>query len=85
MKQIFIEFPAFTRRVQELANDEILQKLQNELMQQPDKGVVIQGTGGFRKIRMALPGSRQERGRTCDLSAGAGSQHYRFCDIVYQS
>ena len=61
MKLAFIEFPAFTRRVLEVANDEVLRELQNELMRQPDKGAVMQGTGGFRKVRMPLPG-RGKRG-----------------------
>jgi hypothetical protein len=62
MELIFIEFPAFTRRVLEITDDETLRKLQNELMQQPDKGVVMQGTGGFRKIRVALPGRGKSSG-----------------------
>ena len=61
MKLAFIEFPAFTRRLLEVAGDEALRALQNELMGNPEKGVVMQGTGGFRKIRMALPG-RGKRG-----------------------
>jgi hypothetical protein len=47
--------------VLEVANDEVLRELQNELMRQPDKGAVMQGAGGFRKLRMPLPG-RGKRG-----------------------
>jgi hypothetical protein len=62
MTLAFVEFPAFTRRLLELANDEVLRDLQNELMQRPDKGAVMQGTGGFRKVRMALPGRGKRSG-----------------------
>jgi hypothetical protein len=58
----FIEFPAFTRRLLEVADDDALRKLQQELLKQPDKGPVIQGCGGFRKVRMALPGSGKSGG-----------------------
>ncbi len=62
MRYTFIEFPAFTRRLLEVASDELLRGLQNELMHRPDKGPVIRGTGGFRKIRMPLPGSGKRGG-----------------------
>jgi hypothetical protein len=62
MKLTFVEFPAFTRRLLEVADDEVLRGLQNELMRQPDRGTVIQGTGGFRKIRMRLPGRGKRSG-----------------------
>lgn len=62
MKLTFIEFPAFTRRFLEVGDDELLRKLQNELMQQPDKGDVIQGTGGFHKVRLAISGRGKSGG-----------------------
>jgi hypothetical protein len=62
MKLVFIEFPAFTRRLLEVADDEALRRLQNELVSRPDTGAVMQGTGGFRKIRLALPGQGRRGG-----------------------
>ncbi len=50
----FIETPTFTRQIQSIATDEELKELQRILIAQPDKGDLIQGTGGLRKIRMAL-------------------------------
>ena len=58
----FIEFPAFTRRLLEVADEEMLRELQNELMRRPDKGAVMPGTGGFRKIRMPLPNRGKRSG-----------------------
>lgn len=50
----FIETETFTRQIQALATDDGLKELQRTLITQPDKGDLIQGTGGLRKIRMAL-------------------------------
>ena len=41
--------------------DDDLQKLQEQLLKNPQLGAVIQGTGGLRKMRFALPG-RGKRG-----------------------
>ncbi|BCA92710.1 MAG TPA: addiction module toxin RelE [Halomonas sp.] len=50
----FIETPTFTRQIQAIATDDELKELQRTLIAQPDKGDLIQGTGGLRKIRMTL-------------------------------
>nr|WP_199851032.1 MULTISPECIES: type II toxin-antitoxin system RelE/ParE family toxin [unclassified Halomonas] len=50
----FIGTPTFTRQIQAIATDDELKELQRTLIAQPDKGDLIQGTGGLRKIRMAL-------------------------------
>ncbi|GAB3227765.1 type II toxin-antitoxin system RelE/ParE family toxin [Pseudaeromonas pectinilytica] len=49
----FIETSIFTRQIKTLATDDELKALQIELIAQPEKGDLIQGTGGLRKIRMA--------------------------------
>ncbi|WP_018143861.1 type II toxin-antitoxin system RelE/ParE family toxin [Thioalkalivibrio sp. AKL6] len=57
----FIETPTFTRQFQAIATDDELKELQRVLIAQPDKGDVMQGTGGLRKIRMGL-GHHGKRG-----------------------
>lgn len=52
----FIETPTFTRLIAALASDDELKELQSELIAQPEKGDLIQGTGGLRKVRMAKKG-----------------------------
>src|SRR6266403_1752284 len=52
----FVELPNFSNSIAVLTLDERLRKLQLELLANPEKGDLIQGTGGFRKVRMALPG-----------------------------
>ena len=49
----FIETSLFTRQIREFATDDELKTLQCELIGTPEKGDLIQGTGGLRKVRMA--------------------------------
>lgn len=49
----FIETSIFTKQIKALATDDELRAIQTELIAQPEKGDLIQGTGGLRKIRMA--------------------------------
>lgn len=49
----FIETSLFTRQIREIATDDELKNLQCELIGSPEKGDLIQGTGGLRKVRMA--------------------------------
>ncbi len=59
---IFIETTIFTRLVQELLTDDAYRRLQSALMDRPDLGPVIQGSGGLRKLRWALPGRGKSGG-----------------------
>jgi hypothetical protein len=55
MKALFIELPAFERYRRDYLDDEAYLGLQHAMMKQPDKGDVIEGTGGLRKLRHADP------------------------------
>ena len=57
----FIETSLFSRLVQEYLTDEEYRKLQLELIQNPEAGAVVSGSGGVRKLRWAAPG-RGKRG-----------------------
>lgn len=57
----FFETSLFTRQIKSIATDDELKDLQKELIAWPDKGDLIQQTGGLRKIRMAA-GSKGKRG-----------------------
>ena len=52
----FIETSLFTRQIKQIATDDELRVLQQELIAQPTKGDLISGTGGLRKVRMATDG-----------------------------
>lgn len=58
----FIETPTFTRQILAMATDDELKELQRVLIAQPDKGDLIQGTGGLRKIRMAVGAQGKQGG-----------------------
>jgi hypothetical protein len=53
MKATFIELPPFERHRQSYLNDESFSELQKMLMNNPETGDVIEGTGGLRKVRYA--------------------------------
>ena len=50
----FVETSIFTRQTNKLATDDELKDLQAELIALQDKGDFIKGTGGLRKVRMAV-------------------------------
>jgi hypothetical protein len=52
----FFETPAFTRLLPTYLDDDEYRQLQNRLGASPEDGVVIPGTGGFRKMRWTDPG-----------------------------
>ena len=52
----FIETTLFTRLVSDYLSDEEYGKLQQELMNNPEAGAVILGSGGVRKIRCVSSG-----------------------------
>lgn len=52
MKLGFTELPSFMRFRDKFIEDRAFYQLQNELMENPDRGDVMSGCGGFRKIRL---------------------------------
>jgi len=57
----FIETTLFTRLVQEYLSDDEYARLQQHLIDHPEAGSVIRGSGGVRKLRWSAPG-RGKRG-----------------------
>ena len=57
----FVETRLFTKLVAEYLSDTEYSKLQQALIDEPEAGAVIRGTGGVRKLRWAAPG-RGKRG-----------------------
>lgn len=58
---VIIETPIFTRRIQTAITDEEYRLLQARLVQKPDAGQIIPGSGGLRKLRWSGSG-RGKRG-----------------------
>lgn len=72
MQRTFIELPQFTRCWKSMGlNDADLRRLQNEIINAPNIGAVMQGTGGLRKMRF----SYDDRGKS-------GSSRVCYVDIV---
>lgn len=61
MKAIFIELPAFLRHRPDYLDDEGFRGLQDIMMQRPEAGDLIEGTGGLRKLR--YPDVRRGKGK----------------------
>lgn len=60
---LFIETPIFTRQASGgLFTDEELQQLQQVILENPNKGDLISGSGGLRKIRLARKGGGKSGG-----------------------
>ena len=57
-----IKTTVFTKRLKTLLPDEDYRLLQNEIMLNPEKGKVIRGSGGLRKIRWSVPGKGKSGG-----------------------
>ncbi|MEI7698585.1 MAG: type II toxin-antitoxin system RelE/ParE family toxin [Planctomycetia bacterium] len=53
MRAEFVETSEFTATIREYLNDEDYSNLQRLLMEQPNRGVVIPGCNGLRKLRVA--------------------------------
>jgi mRNA-degrading endonuclease RelE of RelBE toxin-antitoxin system len=58
----FIETKLFTRLVQDYLTDDEYQGLQAKLVEQPEAGDVIPGSGGVRKLRWRAPGRGKRSG-----------------------
>ena len=78
----FIETPTFTRLVTALLADEEYRALQNELLEDPERGDLIRGGGGIRKLRFALPG-RGKRGGVRVIYYWAKDRHQVYFLVVY--
>ena len=57
-----IETTIFTKRIRSLLTEEEYRNLQNELILNPEKGKVIRGSGGLRKIRWGISGKGKSGG-----------------------
>ncbi|MCL4456115.1 MAG: type II toxin-antitoxin system RelE/ParE family toxin [Nitrospirae bacterium] len=59
---VIIETPIFTKRIQELISNEEYRLLQSHLVNRPDAGKIIHGSGGLRKLRWSASGHGKRGG-----------------------
>lgn len=59
---VLIETHIFTRRIKELMSDDEYRALQETLVNRPNMGDIVQGTGGLRKVRWKQEGHGKSGG-----------------------
>jgi len=59
---VIVETPIFTRLIQELMSDDDYKDLQEALVNRPDIGDLIKGSGGIRKVRWNREGTGKSGG-----------------------
>ncbi len=62
IEMVIIETSVFTRLIQELMDDDNYAELQKALVQKPDAGDLITGSGGLRKVRWKIQGKGKSGG-----------------------
>jgi hypothetical protein len=78
----FIETSTFTRMVTELLSDDEYRELQNILVEDPERGDIIKGGGGIRKLRHAVQG-RGKSGGVRVIYYWVKDNHQIFMLVVY--
>ncbi|MGH7480877.1 MAG: type II toxin-antitoxin system RelE/ParE family toxin [Longimicrobiales bacterium] len=58
----FIWLPTFDRTAEALLDQEQLRALELDILEAPDRGTVIRGSGGFRKLRVPAKGRGKSGG-----------------------
>lgn len=61
-RMVIIETSVFTRLIKELMDDDSYGELQEALVQKPDVGDLIPGSGGLRKVRWKIEGKGKRGG-----------------------
>ena len=59
---VFVETSLFSKLLGDFLNDEEYRRLQNHLIEQPDAGAIIRGSGGVRKVRWSAGGKGKSGG-----------------------
>lgn len=62
ISMIFVEIPVFTEDLLELLSDDEYKEMQKTLLLEPETGDLIQGSGGFRKMRWKQGGKGKRGG-----------------------
>jgi len=82
IRMIIIETSVFTRQVRSLLADDEYRLLQSALVEKPDLGALIPGSGGLRKIRWTIRG-RGKRGGVRVIYYWASAQDRLLMLLIY--
>jgi hypothetical protein len=80
---VFIETDSFNKAITTLMQDEAYAKLQQALVDDPEFGDLIPGTGGMRKVRWTL-GGKGKRRRSGDLLLAGSRRADHLFDGLWQ-
>jgi hypothetical protein len=72
---VIVEMRGFTARICDLVSDDDYRRFQLQLVQNPEAGRLIPGTGGLRKLRCAAAGRGKRGGARVIYFWHAKSQH----------
>ena len=78
-----IETRIFTQKICQLLNDEEYKELQNYLVENPNRGDLIKGSGGLRKLRWKLPNTGKSGGLR-NIYYHYEERHQIYMIYVYQ-
>jgi mRNA-degrading endonuclease RelE of RelBE toxin-antitoxin system len=59
---IFVETSPFTAQLENYLNDDEYREMQNYLLENPNAGMIMRGSGGIRKLRWAARGKGKSGG-----------------------
>ncbi len=59
MRRVFRETPIFTQKLEAVGNDDLLRSIQDAILENPETGATIAGTGGIRKLRAPDPSRKK--------------------------
>jgi len=59
MRRVFRETPIFTERLDAVGDDSLLRSIEEAILENPDAGATVAGTGGVRKLRASDPSRRK--------------------------
>ena len=74
---VFIETSIFTKLLPSYLSDDDYRGLQSYLLQKPDAGDIVRGSGGVRKVRWAAS-DRGKGGGICTQSIIGRNQNMKF-------
>lgn len=59
MRRLFRETPIFSEKIDDVGGDDLLRSIEDAILENPEAGATIAGTGGIRKLRAADPSRRK--------------------------
>lgn len=62
MKRTFVESSAFASKIRKLGVEDLLRTIQKAILEDPETGSIVKGSGGVRKFRIAKGGGGKSGG-----------------------